>query len=159
MVILEQDHAAFTGLLGTLLSEANAGYVFLVDKSGQQLAAAGDMEVDPTSLASLTAGAVAATEGLSSLVGENSFSTLFHEGSGQNLHISRVGEKVILLVVFDERSSLGLVRLRTQQCQPLLEKAVDDVINRSQQTTQSAATVSSSAFAEISDEDIDALFG
>ena len=159
MVILEQDHETFTGLLETLLKEANAGYVFLVDKTGQNIAAAGDMEVDPTSLASLTAGAVAATEGLSSLVGEDSFSTLFHEGSGQNLHISRVGDKVILLVVFDEQSSLGLVRLRTQQCQPLLEKAVDEVVNRSHQKTKAAASVSSSAFSEISDEDIDALFG
>jgi predicted regulator of Ras-like GTPase activity (Roadblock/LC7/MglB family) len=159
MVILEQDHQTFVGLMQTLLVECNAGYVFLVDKTGQQIAAAGEMEVDPTSLASLTAGAVAATEGLSSLVGETTFSTLFHEGDEQSLHISRVGEKVILLVVFDQTSSLGLVRLRTQQCQPLLEKAVDEVLNRSKEQTRAATAASTAAFSEISDEDIDALFG
>jgi len=159
MVILEEDHQVFVGLLNTILGEANAGFVFLVDKSGQHMAAAGDMEVDTTSLASLTAGAVAATEGLSGLIGEQHFSTLFHEGPKQSLHISQVGERVILLVIFDETSSLGLVRLRTEQHLPTLREAVDRVVNRSHEKTGVGAGIPSSAFAEISDEDIDALFG
>jgi predicted regulator of Ras-like GTPase activity (Roadblock/LC7/MglB family) len=159
MVILEEDHNRFVDLLGALLGETNAGYVFLVDKSGQQIASFGDMEVDPTSLASLTAGAVAATEGLAGLVGEGPFSTLFHEGPAHSLYISQVGEKAILLTIFDERSSLGLVRLRMQQHLPELEKAVYAVTHRSQEKTKAAASVSSAAFSEISDEDIDALFG
>jgi len=159
MVILETDHKVFMGLLETMLSESNAQYVFLVDKSGPQIAAAGDLEMDTTSLASLTAGAVAATEGLSSLIGETQFSTLFHEGAEHSLHISQVGEKAILLIIFDEKSSLGLVRLRTQQHLPALVDAVEEVVNRSQQDGRPSATISSAGFAEISDEDIDALFG
>ena len=159
MVILETDHEVFVGLLETILAESNAGYVFLVDKSGQQIAAAGKMKLDLTSLASLTAGAVAATEGLSSLIGETQFSTLFHEGAEHSLHISQVGEKSILMIIFNEKSSLGLVRLRTQQHLPALEKAVGEVLNRNQHKGKPTATISSTAFAEISDEDIDALFG
>ena len=159
MVILETDHKVFLGLLETMLSESNARFVFLVDKSGPQIAAAGDLEMDTTSLASLTAGAVAATEGLSSLIGETKFSTLFHEGAEHSLHISQVGEKAILLIIFDEKSSLGLVRLRTQQHLPALEDAVGEVVNRSQQDGRASAIISSAGFAEISDEDIDALFG
>jgi len=159
MVIQEDDHKTFIGLLETILDEANAGFVFLVDKTGQNIASSGDMEVDATSLASLTAGAVAATEGLSSLIGEQHFSTLFHEGPEQSLHISQVGERVILLVIFDEKSSLGLVRLRTEQHLPALQQAVDAVVNRSQSRSKVAVSATASAFAEISDEDIDALFG
>ena len=159
MVILEDDHKTFVGVLETILEESNSGYVFLVDKTGQNIAATGQMEVDATSLASLTAGAVAATEGLSSLIGENQFSTLFHEGADHSLHISQVGNKVILLIVFDEQSSLGLVRLRTQQHLPALEKAVDAVLTRSHEETAAATVASSAAFAEITDDDIDALFG
>jgi predicted regulator of Ras-like GTPase activity (Roadblock/LC7/MglB family) len=159
MVILETDHKVFVELLEKILAEANAGFVFLVDKSGPQIAAVGEMELDTTSLASLTAGAVAATEGLSSLIGETRFSTLFHEGVGHSLHISQVGEKAILLTIFDEESSLGLVRLRTQQHLPALERAIGEVHNRNQLKGNPTATISSSAFAEISDEDIDALFG
>ena len=58
MVIQEDDHKTFVGLLDTILGESNAGFVFLVDKTGQNIASSGDMEVDATSLASLTAGAV-----------------------------------------------------------------------------------------------------
>ena len=159
MVILETDHKVFVELLEAILTEANAGYVFLVDKSGPQIASAGQLEIDITSLASLTAGAVAATEGLSSLIGETRFSTLFHEGAEQSLHISQVGEKAILLTIFDEKSSLGLLRLRTQQHLPALERAVAEVLDRNQQDGKRTATVSSTGFAEISDEDIDALFG
>jgi len=158
MVIQEDDHKTFVGLLDTILDESNAGYVFLVDKTAQQICASGAMKVDSTSLASLTAGAVAATEGLSSLIGEQHFSTLFHEGPEQSLHISQVGDRVILLVIFDEKSSLGLVRLRTQQHLPALERAVDEVLNRNQSKSRVAVSANA-AFAEISDEDIDALFG
>ena len=65
----------------------------------------GDIEnLDTTSLASLTAGNVAATDGLAKLIGEKEFSVLFHEGEKDNIHISIVGERVILVVIFDERS-------------------------------------------------------
>ena len=82
------------------------------DKNGQQIAANGDLEsVDTTSLASLTAGNVAATDGLAPDRGKGVHP--FHEGEKDNIHISIVG-RVILVVIFDDRSSLGLVRLRVQ---------------------------------------------
>lgn len=158
MVILENDHETFVAVLETILRDANAGFVFFVDKAGQQIASAGDLETDSTSLASLTAGAVAATEGLSSLIGESGFSTLFHEAAGHSFHISEVGERAILLVIFDEKSSLGLVRLRTQQHMASLEQALEEVVNRGQGKGATDAGTGS-AFSEISDEDIDALFG
>jgi signal recognition particle receptor subunit beta len=46
---------------------------------------------------------------------EKEFSSLFHEGEKQNIHITLVAGRVILLVVFDETSSLGLVRLRVRK--------------------------------------------
>jgi hypothetical protein len=80
-VILEGDYASFTKILEKLGRDSNAKLVFLLDKNGQQIASSGDLDdIDPTSLASLTAGNVAATEGLAQLVGEQEFSILFHEG-------------------------------------------------------------------------------
>jgi len=63
----------------------------------------------------LTAGNIAATGGLAKLIGEREFSILFHEGERDNLHISIVGQRVILVVIFDQKSSLGLVRLRVKE--------------------------------------------
>lgn len=157
-VITEQDHARFMAILESLDREANAKFVFLLDKSGQQIAATGDLDqVDPTSLASLTAGNVAATEGVAQIVGEDEFTTLFHEGKHESLHITVVGGRVILLVVFDERSSLGLVRLRVEQCAPKLGEVVKEMTARAEGGSQSGKD--SANFGEITDADLDTLFG
>jgi predicted regulator of Ras-like GTPase activity (Roadblock/LC7/MglB family) len=158
LVLLEADHARFSTILQRVCQDANARVVFLIDKNGQQLASAGDARaLDPTSLASLAAGNVAATDGLAKLLGEREFSILFHEGEHDNLHINVVAGKAILLVIFDERSSLGLVRLRVKKATSELAALLNDIMARSQ--AQRASAIGSFApLAEITDDDIDALF-
>jgi predicted regulator of Ras-like GTPase activity (Roadblock/LC7/MglB family) len=157
LILLEEDHARFTDILEKLKEEANAKVVFLFDKNGQQLCSAGEVEgVDPTSLASLTAGNVAATDGLAKLLGEREFSILFHEGEHDNLHINVVADSAILLVLFDERSSLGLVRLRVKKATGELAVVLKEVVGRTAGPRKAAA--GGPALAEITDADIDALF-
>src|SRR6185369_9992264 len=113
LVLYEEEFQKIKQTLLRLHQDTSALLVFLVDKNGQQIAAVGDMNsLDTTALASLTAGHVAATDGLARLIGEKEFSILFHEGEKDNIHISIVARRVILVVIFDERASLGLVRLR-----------------------------------------------
>ena len=158
LVLLESDHTRFSGVLDKLRKDANAKVVFLIDKNGQQLAHAGDVSgLDPTSLASLTAGNVAATDGLAKLLGEREFSILFHEGEHDNLHISIVAAKAILVVLFDEHSSLGLVRLRVKKATGELATIVEEIIGRSQ-AGRAGFPGGVAPFAEITDDDIDALF-
>ena len=157
LVILEEDHASFVGVLEQLREESNAKFVFLLDKNGQQIARSGELgDCDPTALASLAAGNVAATEGLAQLIGETEFSTLFHEGEQDSLHISLISNKIILLLMFDEHSSLGLVRLRVKQHGNQLARIVQVVLSRD---NGGVAAVTAAALGDITDEDIDALFG
>jgi len=159
MVVMEADHARFMSILDNLRSEANSKFVFLMDKNGQSIASSGVVgETDHSALASLAAGNVAATEGLAELIGEDEFSTLFHEGRHDSLHISLIANKVILLVIFDEHSSLGLVRLRVQQRLTDLESAVGEMMARTEAPSGKAA-VPHATLAEITDDDIEALFG
>ncbi len=159
LVLLEKDHARLTVVLERLRLDANAKLVFLLDKNGQQIALAGDLgAVDPTSLASLTAGNVAATDGLAKLVGEKEFSILFHEGEHDHLHINTVAARAILLVMFDLRSSLGLVRLRVKKATAELVTIIEEIVARSEAGGASESRALT-PFAEITDEDIDALFG
>ncbi|MGD9252412.1 MAG: roadblock/LC7 domain-containing protein [Holophagae bacterium] len=152
----EEEFQLIKQLLESLRMDASAKIVFLVDKNGQQIADAGEVNlVDTTSLASLTAGNVAATDGLAKLIGEKEFSILFHEGRKDNIHISIVAQRLILVVIFDERSSLGLVRLRVRKAASDIER----VLNEMEAKAQSVGTVETiSPFAEITDDDIDALF-
>jgi predicted regulator of Ras-like GTPase activity (Roadblock/LC7/MglB family) len=155
LVLYEQEFERINSILSRLWVDANGKIVFLVDKNGQQIAAKGDLEkVDATSLASLTAGNVAATDGLARLIGEKEFSILFHEGERDNIHISIVAQRLILVVIFDERSSLGLVRLRVRKSAQELEEVLNEMANKAEKEGSTPA----SPFAEITDEDIDALF-
>ncbi len=158
LIMYDEEFQLIKEIISRLRVEANAKIVFLVDKNGQQIAANGDLEsVDTTSLASLTAGNVAATDGLARLIGEKEFSILFHEGEKDNIHISIVGQRVILVVIFDDRSSLGLVRLRVRKASMELEKVFQDLLKKVEVEKNSVGGFES-PFAEITDEDIDNLF-
>jgi predicted regulator of Ras-like GTPase activity (Roadblock/LC7/MglB family) len=159
LIMYDEEFQQIKEIISRLRVEANAKIVFLVDKNGQQIAANGDLEaVDTTSLASLTAGNVAATDGLARLIGEKEFSILFHEGEKDNIHISIVGQRVILVVIFDDRSSLGLVRLRVRKASMELEKVFQDLLKKVEAEKSNIGGQFDSPFAEITDEDIDNLF-
>jgi predicted regulator of Ras-like GTPase activity (Roadblock/LC7/MglB family) len=159
IVMYEEEFNQIKQVISKLRVDANAKVVFLVDKNGQQIAAHGDIEnLDTTSLASLTAGNVAATDGLAKLIGEKEFSILFHEGEKDNIHISIVAQRVILVVIFDERSSLGLVRLRVKKASEELNRVFGNIMSKVEREKAQAGAAFESPFAEITDEDIDSLF-
>ena len=153
MVLYEEEHRQIVQICDALHGSASAKAVFLVDKNGQLLANSGDTgDMDTTSLASLTAGNIAATGGLAQLLGEKEFAIQFHEGEKDNIHISLVGQRVILVIIFDERSSLGLVRLRVRKASLELAVVFETIAEKAQEQ-------GSTAFSEITDDDIDNLFG
>jgi predicted regulator of Ras-like GTPase activity (Roadblock/LC7/MglB family) len=159
LLLYDEEFQRIKDALQRLRHDANANVVFLVDKNGQQIAAVGDLQtLDTTSLASLTAGNVAATDGLARLIGEKEFSILFHEGERDNIHISIVAQRVILVVIFDARSSLGLVRLRVRRATAELDKVFEEIARKAETESQALQADYESPFAEITDEDIDRLF-
>ena len=155
LVMQQEDFDQVFAIIQKLVRDANAKGVFVVDKAGQLVGEAGELQgIDSTSLASLTAGCVAATGGLAKIVGEEEFPIHFHQGQRDNLHMSLVGQRMILVVVFDERSSLGLVRLRVKKAGNELAKIFEEIRKKAETEVHSA----NSPFAEITDDDIDNLF-
>ncbi len=153
MIIHQEDFEQLQGVCDSLYKDANAKLVFIVDKNGQLIAASGNSgDMDTTSMASLAAGNIAATGGLAQLIGEKEFSSLNHEGENDNLHLSIIASKLILVVVFDNHSSLGLVRLRVRKATQALEEIIADMDERH------AADQTNPLFAEITDDDIENLF-
>ena len=157
LILFDEEYQRILDAITRLRTDSNALSVFMIEKSGQTMASTGNVsEIDVTALASLAAGNVAATEGLASLIGENEFSTLFHEGTHQNILMTLIEGRVILVVVLNESSSLGLVRLRVRRAGIELAGILEAV------QSKAASGVSPSGqdapFAGISDEDIDSLF-
>jgi predicted regulator of Ras-like GTPase activity (Roadblock/LC7/MglB family) len=155
LVMQQEDFDRVLGIIQRLVRDANAKGVFVVDKAGQLIGEAGELRgIDSTSLASLTAGCIAATGGLAKILGEEEFPIHFHQGERDNLHMTLVGDRMILVIVFDERSSLGLVRLRVKKAGGELAKLFEDIRKKAETQGQGAG----SPFAEITDDDIDNLF-
>ncbi len=153
MILHEEDYNAVLQVCNQLATESHAKLVFLVDKNGQLIASNGETAgMDTVSLATLAAGNIAATGGLAKLIGEKEFSILFHEGEKDNLHLSIIGSRMILVVVFDARSSLGLVRLRVRKASQQLEAVLERMNERNERGEDNPL------FAEITDDDIDNLF-
>ena len=156
LILYDEELKEIQHIINQLHIDARSRIVFVVDKNGQQIAGSGDIgTIDTTSLASLTAGNVAATDGLAKLIGEKEFSILFHEGQKDNVHISIVANRVILVVIFDDRSSLGLVRLRVKKASSELTHIFESIIEKAKHQPDKGMEA---AFAEITDEDIDNLF-
>jgi predicted regulator of Ras-like GTPase activity (Roadblock/LC7/MglB family) len=152
MVMYEEHIQQINSVCEVLHRDANAKAVLVIDKNGQSIASAGEVEqLDVTSLSSLTAGNVAATGGIANLLAEKEFAGQFHEGERTNVHISIVSGRIILLVLFDERSSLGLVRLRVRKASSELTRILEDL-------EKVKDPDDSSPFDEITDDDIDNLF-
>jgi predicted regulator of Ras-like GTPase activity (Roadblock/LC7/MglB family) len=153
IVIFEEEQKQLEELCVRLMRDSLAKAIFLLDRNGQIIVAIGDISgIDTTSLASLVAGTTAATSSLAKLLGEEEFPVHFHEGKRDNLHISLVDSEHILTIVFDQRSSLGLVRLRVKKASERLVE-VFKVLSEKQ-----SREANSNVFNEITDEDIDNFF-
>jgi predicted regulator of Ras-like GTPase activity (Roadblock/LC7/MglB family) len=154
IVIREQQYHEIKAVLAKLRMDSSARVAFLVDKDGQQIAVHGEVgNLDTTSLASLAAGNVAATGGMAQLIGEKEFPTLSHEGERESIHICVIG-RMLLVVVFDDRTSLGLVKLRVKQVSSELARIFEAIMREGQRRTAEEKSL----FAEITDDDIDSLF-
>lgn len=152
MVMFAEEFHQIQGIVDSLVKSSNASVVFIIDKNGQLIAASGESDnIDTTSLASLTAGNIAATGGMAKLLREREFTTQFHEGENANIHIQLVDNRVILVVIFDKKTSLGLVRLR-------VKKACEQLGEIFRSLAEKAQHLGQTPFAEITDDDIDNLF-
>jgi predicted regulator of Ras-like GTPase activity (Roadblock/LC7/MglB family) len=152
-VMFPEEQELIASVCQRLHRDANAKAILLIGRDGQPIADAGDVaELDVTSLSSLTAGNVAATGGISKILREKDFTSQFHEGEKTHVHITLVSGRAILVVLFDERSSLGLVRLRVKKATEEMTRLFDQVAKKA------ASKQGPSVLSEITDSDIDNLF-
>ena len=149
----EDDFGAITKSLERFLFDSNARCALLVDRTGQLVATVGEQpKFDPTAFATLTAADFSANDQLAKLIGENDFNSLFHQGEKESMYLADVARRVILVVLFDNRTTLGLVRLKMKQTVDELSKIFDAVFKRA------ASDASQPNILAGADDEIDKLF-
>ena len=119
----ENDFKQIQQHLQVFLREANARCALLVDRTGQLVTTVGEApQFDPTAFATLTAADFSANDQLARMIGEREFATLFHQGERESMYLADVARRVILVVLFDSRTTLGLVQLKGKAAVEQLNK-------------------------------------
>lgn len=111
----EQDAQQIERILQNFLFESSARCALIVDRTGQLVTTVGERpEFDSTAFASLAAADFSANDQLASMIGEQEFSSLFHQGERESMYLADVARRVILVVLFDDRATLGMIRIKVK---------------------------------------------
>jgi len=150
----EDDFNAITQALQHFLLDSSARCALLVDRTGQLVATVGEQpKFDPTTFATLTAADFSANDQLAKLIGESDFNSLFHQGEKESMYLADVARRVILVVLFDNRTTLGLVRLKMKHTVEELTRLFETVFTRGTSGQPAAPNILAGA-----DDEIDKLF-
>lgn len=152
----EEDSKAISAHMNGLLRETNVKSLLLVDRAGQVVASVGEPpQFDAQAFASLTAADFSANDQLAKMIGEQEFSSLFHQGEKESMYLADVARRVILVALFDNRTTLGMVRLKVKSAVEDLTKLFEVIFDR---VGPESPKLEGFASQEAEDE-IDKLFG
>ena len=154
----EDDSRRITDILRTFLSESSARTAMIVDRTGQLVSTVGEPPTfDPTAFASLTAADFSANDQLARMLGEPEFGALFHQGERESMYLADVARRVILVVLFDNRTTLGQVNLRVNTAVGQLNQLFTAMFDREGAASRGPAM--ESEFLGEAEDEIDKLFG
>ena len=155
--LFENDFRTIDRVLNDLLDKTNALSVHLVDRSGQLITTAGRIgDFDATTFASLIAADFTANAEVSQLLGEDGVDAVVSESRGRSVYSCMLAGRIIMSTVFDRRSTLGIVRFRTQRAVGELDDVFRGLFDKVGMIEPSLATPE---FAQAAEREVDALFG
>jgi predicted regulator of Ras-like GTPase activity (Roadblock/LC7/MglB family) len=154
----ERDFNVIDKLLQAFLYDSSARCTLLIDRTGQLITTAGEKpEFDSTAFASLAAADFSANDQLASMIGENEFSSLFHQGEKESMYLADVAKRVILVVLFDNRTTLGMIRIKVKGVVRELSEIFRQMFERS--AAEPSTSRVETAFVDEAEDEIDRLFG
>lgn len=102
--LLPEEYEKILYILTSLRKRTQATSVFLISRSGQEIACDGESNgIDRQALASLAASNLAATFGLAQLIGESEFERIYHKGDTASILINPTGEFGLLLFILGDQ--------------------------------------------------------
>lgn len=126
-----EDLQRMDRLLGSFVRESGVRCAILVDRAGRLLTTAGETGgVDGVAFASLAAADFSASGELATLLGEEEFSALYHHGMERSMYLTTVGGPAILAALFDDSTTLGMIRLQVRAIADSFAALFDDVAAR-----------------------------
>ncbi len=131
IILSDKEIKQIDACLKKMLDKSAALSAYLIDRSGQLIANCGSPStLDVPAFSALTAANFGATSEIAKLLGEEEFSLLFHKGQNENVYFSVVGQNMIIVIVFDDRTTVGLVRLSINMIMDELLKIISPIYEK-----------------------------
>lgn len=131
IVITKKNLEEIDSCLNQVISTSQAHSVLLIDRSGQLISHHGNIpSIDIQSLSVLTAANFGATAEIARILGEEEFTLLFHKGKSENVYFTAIGEHAIMVALFDDKTSLGIIRLQINEIVNKLSKILSSIFKK-----------------------------
>lgn len=123
----EDRMVTIDSILDGLVEKTEAITALVISRQGVCLGQAGtSASLNSTALAALVAGMFSATKEVANIVGEDQFSILLQQGEKRHIHISLIGARSIMVIVFEDYSRIGKVRFAARGVSSDLLHALQD---------------------------------
>jgi predicted regulator of Ras-like GTPase activity (Roadblock/LC7/MglB family) len=131
LTFYKEDVDQIDKLLAEFLRLSGAKCALLIDKEGHLVTKCGELRtIDIDTISALVAGSFAATKEMARLLGEDEFTAMFHQGERDNIQLSLVGDRTLLTILFDDRTTVGMVRLYAGETAKKLAEIYTKVVQR-----------------------------
>ncbi|MHC4452929.1 MAG: roadblock/LC7 domain-containing protein [Planctomycetota bacterium] len=131
LVFYKEDIQQIDSTLREFLKRSKSKAAMLVDKDGHLITQEGNTDhTDLDTISALVAGCFAATREMARILGEEEFTALFHQGRKDNLQLTLVGQRTILAVLFDDTTTIGMVRLYAAEAARKLTSLFRKILSR-----------------------------
>ncbi|MEE8107129.1 MAG: roadblock/LC7 domain-containing protein [Planctomycetota bacterium] len=160
LIFYKEDIQAIDSTLRDFIQRAKAKAALLVDKDGHLITKEGNTDkADVDTVSALVAGCFAATREMARILGEEEFTALFHQGRKDNLQLSLVGTRTILSVLFDDTTTIGMVRLYSAETGRKLTSLFKKVDSKNRQAVRADRSKELDTFQAAAASSLDDIFG
>jgi predicted regulator of Ras-like GTPase activity (Roadblock/LC7/MglB family) len=127
-ILTVQSANALMDVLEDFLEKSEANFAMVIERGGSVLSQCGAIPeaTDTSIVAALAAGSFAATKELALRIGEQEFTALHQQGEGAQLFMIAVCEDSVLVTVFGNQTTLGLVRFYSGKTVKQLNQVLEE---------------------------------
>ena len=159
LVFYAADIDRINAVLLAFVKKANAQSALVIDKEGHMVARQGFFKQDTSALSALVSGSFASTREVARLLGEPEFRVLFHQGQGQSIHITLLGERTLCVIVFSSAIKAGMIQVLCKELAVQLEAILNEAAKRKPEDQEKQNEGLGKNFSDEMKNQLDALFG
>ncbi len=159
LVFYAADIDRINAVLLAFVKKANAQSALVIDKEGHMVARQGFFKQDTAALSALVSGSFASTREVARLLGEPEFRVLFHQGQGQSIHITLLGERTLCVIVFSSAIKAGMIQVLCKELAVQLEAILNEAAKRKPEDQEKQNEGLGKNYSDEMKNQLDALFG